>query len=219
MPRPLDRAKVRAALQAMPRETLLKILDRVVARTHKADLAILLKGFASLAELRDGTIAARPLLKAVKLFRDASLNREYYDEFRVDSKNFMRKSAGTKRWIDNLGRFMDCCVAQATVGPPKVVRGAFEVLFDLVRRIDHGDEWLFFADEGGSWMFGLDHRTVLPSYFKVLSATAKPEAYAKAAQAAGEVLLRHDQDRALALARAAASPEQRRVLDGPTHTP
>ncbi len=218
MPRPLDPAKVRAALQAMPRETLLKILDRVVASTPMTTLAILFKGFAPLAELRDGTIAARPLLKAVKLFRNASVNRDYYDEFRVDSKNFIQKSAGTKRWIDDLGRYMDCCVAQATCGPAKIVREAFEILFDLVRRIDTGEHWLFFADEGGSWMFGLDHRVVLPAYFNCLAATAKPQEYAKAVEAAADALIRHDNDAAFALARAAATPEQTKALAGPTPT-
>lgn len=213
MPRPLDPAKVRAALQAMPRETLLKILDRVVASTTRTTLAILLKGFAPLAELRDGTIAARPLLKAVRLFRNASVNREYYDEFRVDSKNFMQKSAGTKRWIDDLGRFMDCCVAQSNCGPPRIVREAFEVLFDLVRRIDTGEDWLFFADEGGSWMFGLDHRVILPAYCKCLSATAKPAEYVRAVDVAAETLIRHDKEAALRLAREAATTEQMKALD------
>ncbi len=60
MPRPLDPAKVRATLQAMPRETLLRILDRVVASTPKEGLARLLRGHAVLDELREGPKGARP---------------------------------------------------------------------------------------------------------------------------------------------------------------
>ncbi len=199
----------------MPREALLKILDCVVASTPKEGLARLLRGHAALDELREGPKGARPLLKAAKLFRNASINREYYDSFEVNSKNFTQVSAGTRKWIDDLGRYMDSCVAQAKAGPADVVREAFEVLFDLVRRNDRGEDWLFFADEGGSWMFGLNCRVILSAYFKCLGATAKAKEYAKAVEVAADALVRHDKELAFGLARTAATPEQRRALDAP----
>ena len=38
---------------------------------------------------------------------------------------------------------------------------------------------IFFADEGGSWMVGVDWRQVLPAWFRVLSATASPAEIAR----------------------------------------
>ncbi len=69
MPLPLDRAKVRALLQAMPREKVIKVLQGVVARTPKAGLAKILRGHASLAELREGPAAAAREAKANSLRR------------------------------------------------------------------------------------------------------------------------------------------------------
>lgn len=111
---------------------------------------------------------------------------------------------------------MDSCVAQGKAGPADVVREAFEVLFDLVRRIDSGEDWLFFADEGGSWMFGLQHRVLLSAYFKCLAATAKPNEYARAVEVAADALVRHDKELAFGLARKAATTEQRRAMDSPS---
>jgi hypothetical protein len=37
------------------------------------------------------------------------------------------------------------------------VRRAFDILFDLLDRFDDADDrMVFFADEGGSWMVGID---------------------------------------------------------------
>ncbi|HTU41044.1 MAG TPA: hypothetical protein VMF10_05010 [Candidatus Aquilonibacter sp.] len=38
---------------------------------------------------------------------------------------------------------------------------------------------IFFADEGGSWMVGVEWRRVLPAWFRVLSATASPAEIAR----------------------------------------
>jgi hypothetical protein len=50
------------------------------------------------------------------------------------------------------------------------VRCAFDILFKLLDRFDDADDrMVFFADEGGSWMVGIDWKQVLPAWFRVLS--------------------------------------------------
>jgi len=45
--------------------------------------------------------------------------------------------------------------------PRQPVREAFELLLGLLRRIDKGDDVIFFADEEGSWRIGVDWRVEL----------------------------------------------------------
>ena len=60
------------------------------------------------------------------------------------------------------------------------VRSAFNILFELLDRFDGADDkMVFFADEGGSWMVGVDWKQVLPAWFRVLSATADPAEFVR----------------------------------------
>ncbi len=62
----------------------------------------------------------------MKAFEQASLRGEYYEDFNVNSKNFMDKSKGTRAWISECRRCLDRCVAQAKTDDPADVREAFE---------------------------------------------------------------------------------------------
>jgi hypothetical protein len=88
-----------------------------------------------------------------------------------------------------------------------------DILFGLLNHIDKGhDDVIFFPDEGGSWQVGADWATVLPVWFKILSATAEPEEYAERITA---LLSRHysyERDKMLAIARPTCN-------DAPTQGP
>jgi hypothetical protein len=59
-------------------------------------------------------------------------------------------------------------------------RQAFGILFGLLDHLDEGrDDIVFFADEGGAWLVGVDWKAVLPPWFKVLSATAQANEYTR----------------------------------------
>jgi hypothetical protein len=93
------------------------------------------------------------------------------------------------------------------------VRGAFDILFGLLDRIDDClDDVVFFADEGGSWQVGIDWDKVLPPWFEVLAATAPPEEYAERITYLLEQHYRYGRDKMLAVARETATPEQREAL-------
>ncbi len=210
--RSLDPAKVRASLRSLPKETLLDILDRAMAHVPEDRLPEVLGTTVRIEEVREGPSAAKALLKAVKGFGRESLNGVYFDCFDVNSKNWTEKSEGTEDWINDCKRLLDSCVAQASAGPPEVVREALETLFDLLRRIDNGEEIVFFADEAGSWQVAMDWDAVLPAYYACLSATATPAEYAKAVHGMVADFAGDDKARYLRPARKAATPEQGRAL-------
>ena len=67
------------------------------------------------------------------------------------------------------------------------------------------DDVIFFADDGGSWEFGIDWRQVLPAYFKVLSGAATPEEYASRVRLLIEWRYPFSRDQMLAIARRTAA--------------
>ena len=90
-----------------------------------------------------------------------------------------------------------------------------DFLFGLLNHIDEGrDDVIFFADEGGSWQVGVDWAKVLPVWFKVLSATAKPVDYAERITALLACHYDYSRDRMLAIARRTATTDQRKTLAG-----
>jgi hypothetical protein len=60
------------------------------------------------------------------------------------------------------------------------VSQTFEILFGLLDSLDDGTgENILFAEEGGSWMLGVDWKRTLPAWFRVLAAIAEPVEYAR----------------------------------------
>ena len=161
----------------------------------------------------DGSSADASAL-SVEAFRDASLGGEYYEDFSVNSRNFTRKSRGTQTWIAECERLLERCVASASKGHAEA-REPFEILFDLLRQIDKGDDTIvFFADEAGSCQVGVEWRSVFPAYFASLAQSADPAEYASMAVAVIDEFESYDRDRHLRAARAAGSPAQKRALRG-----
>ncbi|MCP5516863.1 MAG: hypothetical protein H7A45_06345 [Verrucomicrobiales bacterium] len=153
------------------------------------------------------------LLAEVKRFDQASLAREYYQSFNVNSKNYMQQSARTSAWIATHRRLLARCVSDAGKGDPAEVREAMDILFGLLDRLDRSpEEVVFFADEGGSWQVGVDWARVLPAWFEVLSATVSAEEYAARILAVLSRHCRHDRDKMLGIARRKATPSQRKAL-------
>ena len=125
----------------------------------------------------------------------------------------MNKSEGTKTWIEECNRLLDRCIKQVGSGAHAEVRQAFEFIFELLERINHGeDDVIFFADEGGEWQVGVDWPAVLPAWFACLAATADPDEYAMAVVRVVDEFERHAREKHLKKARALASPAQRRAL-------
>ncbi len=208
--RGLNLAKVRVSLRSLPKESLLEILDRAIDCIPAERLPEVLGEAVPVKEVAEGPSAGRALLKTVRRFGKDTLDGNYYD---ADSENRTQPSEGTEDWIAEFERLSESCIAQAPIGPPEVVREAFEILFDLQHRIDEGEEIVFFGDTLSSLEFSVDWDRALPAYFGCLSKSATPVEYAKAVK---RIAADHAGDDDLASfmrpARKSATPEQTKAL-------
>jgi hypothetical protein len=209
----IDRDKLRVAIRRMSDTNVLYLLDEAIDLLPQSKLIKLVEHFWDPATLRPDDTAEGTLLNDVKAFEKASLSGEYYEAFRVDSKNYMEKSGGTQAWIAECNRLLDRCASHAGKGNPGEVCQAIETIVALLDRIDEClDDIIFFADEGGSWQVGADWEKVLPAWFTCLSATTDPQEYARRVVETIEKYVGYDRDKYLATARRIASPAQRKSL-------
>ena len=211
----IDRDKLRAAVRKLGNEYVFYMLDDAIELLPPAKLYTIAKKYLDLKRLRpDAEQTTRPgLITDVKRFEKRSLAGEYYESFNVNSKNYMEESAGTSAWMAEFRRLLDRCVINAKESNPAEVRQGMDILFGLLDHVDEClDDVIFFADEGGSWQVGVDWEKVLPVWFKVLSATAGPEEYAKRITAMLSGHYSYGRDKMLAIARRTATPEQRKAL-------
>ena len=209
----IDRGKFCVALRRLRSEDILCVLDKAIRLLPETELPNLAKHYFDLSTLQLHDTGKGSLLAEVKAFEKASLAGEYYEDFSVNSKNFMEISKGTAVWIAEFHRLLNCCVAQEKTGDPVEVGQAFDVIFGLLDFIDGGDEIIFFADEGGSWQVGVDWEKVLPSWFNVLSIMAEPKVYARQIWALLKCHYNFGREKMLVIAQEIATPDQRKALD------
>jgi hypothetical protein len=211
--RTVDPEKLRAALRKMTRGDLLILLDRAIAHLPNAQLDALFEDVIPFDALASTGKQKLSLLDEVKVFHEASLRGVYYDDFDVNSKNYMDLSPGTENWIAECTRLLDGAIELSEAGDAAETGQAFELVFDLLRRIDRcEDDIIFFADEPGSWQVGIDWVKVLPAWFRCLAATAEPEEYTLLVDDVINDFVRPEGPKYLAKARAAATPEQQAAL-------
>lgn len=151
------------------------------------------------------------LLRDVRAFHEATMAGDYYESFDVNSKNFMMKSDATVAWGEECRALLKRC--QAASGSEKYAqaREGFDLLLDLLARIDRGEDIVFFADEAGSWQVS-DLDPIWPAYFASLAATAGPEDYVSRVRALVRAHASGRHERLLRPARKAANAHQRRQL-------
>ncbi|MEW6363478.1 MAG: hypothetical protein AB1714_02440 [Acidobacteriota bacterium] len=209
----VDRDKLRAAIRKMGDEYVFYMLQDAIDLLPPTKLLKLVKKYIDPEKLQPAGEPKRDLLAGVNAFQKASLAREYYESFNVNSRNYREMSTATRAWIAECHRLLDRCIAMVKTGAPAEVRHAFDIIFELLDRIDdYREEIIFFADEAGSWQVCVDWERVLPAWFKVLSATAEPEEYARRIAGLLEHHYSYGRQKMLDVARKIATPEQRNAL-------
>jgi len=210
---PIDRDKLRKAIRKLGYEYAYEILDAAIDLLPDEKLAALIKPYIDSAGLAPEPDANKSLLPRVQAFQKASLAREYYEGFNVNSQNYMQKSAGTVAWLSECERLFRRCAAEAKSGNPEEVLRAFEILFHLLDHIDEGyHHVVFFADEGGSWQVCVDWKSVLPAWFQLLSPTVGPEEYVQRVVWMVGHRCPNSEEKLLPSAIKVASPEQQQAL-------
>lgn len=209
----IDRDKLRTLFRQIGNPLLFFILYEAIDLLPPADLNRLIGKYIDLRHIQSDRDQPPGLLEEVRIFSSRSRAGEYYESFSVDSRNYTSLSLGTTAWIAEFNRLLDRCVELEQRRDSIGVLPAFDILFGLLDHIDEGqDDILFFADEGGAWVVGVDWNKVLPSWFRVLSAAATPEEYAQRIIRMVDHHCRYCREELVSLACKAATAEQRQVF-------
>jgi len=220
--RAIDRDALRFGITKLRRSDIYALLDRAIGVVPGNKLADLFAGYVDVRALPTGGRTRRRtgLVAAVRAFEAASLRRDHYDPFDVNSKNFTETSDGTSAWIAECGRLFERCIEESSQQAPAEACQSFEIMFGLLRFLNSDpDRIVFFADEGGAWQVDVAWADVLKAWFHCLAATATPGDYARKVVDVIDEFDRHNRARHLATARRAATQPQRaalRALDQPS---
>ena len=211
---PIDISLLRDSIRTeLEIEELLSLLDRAIELSPQERLPELIEGFFDLDLLSVDELSEQSLLEDVLEFHSDSLAGLYYDDFDVNSKNFMERSRGTINWIAEHERLMNRCLIESRDGDPEQMRQVFELLFNLLDEVDEcRDDIIFFADEAGAWQVGVEWDEVLPCYFKVLAAVAQPSEYASGVIKIVKSHANYNSDNYFKLALEVAKKLQQKVL-------
>jgi hypothetical protein len=208
----VDRAKLRAAVRKLDNKYVYFLLADALELLPDAKLVKVLRPFMDLKALRPQVAKKGDVFTDVAEFEKASLERKYFESFNVNSKNYRDVSRGTRSWITECLRLLERLVVAAPKGDPAKVVHGFEKMFGLLRELDRGTEIVFFADEGGSWLVGVNWRTAFPAYFVCLAKTSEAEEYARRVVEVVDAFEKHDRGKHLGVARKVANSAQRKAL-------
>ncbi len=211
---PIDISLLRESIRTeLEIEELLSLLDRAIELIPQERLPELIEGFFDPDLLSVDQLSEHPLLEDVLDFHSDSLAGLYYDDFEVNSKNFLNLSRGTINWIAEYKRLLNRCIQESSQGEPDQIRQAFDLLFNLLDKVDEcRDDIIFFADEAGAWQVGVEWDELLPCYFKVLAAVAQPQEYAECAIKIVKSHANYNSDNYFKLALEVAKRPQQKVL-------
>ena len=211
---PIDISLLRKSIRTqLEIEDLLNLLDRAIELIPQERLPELIEGFFDPILLSVDQLSEHTLLEDVLNFHSDSLGGLYYEDFEVNSKNFMERSRGTINWITEHQRLLNRCLQDSSQEDPKQIRQAFDLLFNLLDEIDEcRDDIIFFADEAGAWQVGVEWDEVLPCYFKILAAVAQPSEYAEGVIKLVKSHANYNSDNYFKLALEVAKKPQQKIL-------
>ena len=212
----IDRDKLRQEIQKLHRADLLILLERAIEHLPKTRLPEVFLNSIDFDKVifNENKKIPKDFLPKIIKFHKSSLRGDYYEDFNVNSKNYMEMSTGTKNWISECNHLLHLCVKVSKVAHSSVdLRKGMSLLFELLWRIDDGsDEFIFFADEAGTWQVGVDWDDVLPVWFKCLSKTAAPDQFALKVVDIIKKFVEFDRKKFLAIAHKKATKKQRKAL-------
>jgi hypothetical protein len=174
----LLRKQIRTHLET---DELLSLLDRAIELIPQDCLTELFKGILNINSLiSTEDPVEQSLLDEVSSFYAESKAGVYYEDFRVNSRNFMDQSRGTMNWIAEFRRIMERCINESATTEPAQLVESFDLLIELLDELDSGsDKIVFFADEGGAGEAWSNWEKLMLCYCQAFSAFAEPEEYAQ----------------------------------------
>ena len=211
--RAINLKDLRRELRMLPRGNLLIIAERAAELLSQAKLVTLVGDFVSLHDLTTPPWVQATLIEDVRTFHAAALAGQYYETIPIRLINTTAQSNGTDALIAEFDQLIRHCIRSARTAPPLEIREAFELLFDLLRHIDQGnDDIVFFIDEGGSGDIGVDWHAVLPVYFRSVAKTASASLFVEAVDQVITDFAHHERSQHLQTAYRLADTAQKAAL-------
>ena len=209
----IDRDKVRAEARKLDGTGLRVWLDRAIDMLPDDAFPALIADYVHLREVLADENTRPDLLRTIRQFHRDSMAGRYYQDFMVNSRNYMDKSRGTETFIAEHSRLVEACLRAEQAGEFEVAAEGLELLINLMREIDRCErDIVFFADEAGSWQVSVLWERVLPAWFRSLSPGIAAYEWAETVVDALNDFAGYQMDEILAAARDAATPEQREAL-------
>ncbi len=190
----IDLEKLRAYLRHFPAVDFVVFVDRALDELSDEGLARVLHDYVGLEEFRQSAPTEVPLLSAVEAFHADALRGTFYEDFDVNSRNYLEMSRGTQYFHATFGRLLRRCLEAERVGQEPELARAFGLLFDLMKRIDGDDRIVFYADESGSWQLCVVWPEVFQRWCPCVAATTTSAEYLAAMRDIIELLPSHRQD-------------------------
>ncbi len=174
----MDKMALFQHLSSQDTATLLALLDKAYDQMDHDQRQWV---FGKLVEaVPPSAVEGESLLVAVEFFQQQSLAGAYYAPFNMNSKNFSHIPTETETWFEKLTDFLNAATQLTQQGEHLHAATCFDILFNLIDRMEYGDE-IVFAEEIGSWMILGDEKEYVAAYMTSLAATTAPEEFVTAA--------------------------------------
>lgn len=211
--RRIDRNKVRAHARKLDGADMLVWLDRAIDLLPEDALPELIADYVHLHKVLADSNTPPDLLHEIRQFHRDSMAGRYYQDFDVNSRNYLDQSRGTERFIAEHTRLVEVCLKAEQRGELDTAAQGLRLLIGLLREIDRGQhEIVFFADESASWQVGVEWARVLPAWFRSLSPALDPYPWAETVVETLEAFGRRQTRDLLAVVREVGTPAQRSAL-------
>lgn len=207
----IDYTAVRAELRNLSRGSLLVIAERAAELIPAEQLSVLLGEIANIEASALFPVAA--LISDTRQFVNAAMAGHYYEAVEINNRGRQEQSGGTDVFVAEFDRLVRRCAIAPEQGQFAATWKSVELLLDLLRYIDEGnDNVLFFADDGGSLTGSINWHSLLPAYFKCLTAILPPVEFARTVVSTIDEFVRYDREHHLAAAHVVANDAQRVTL-------
>jgi hypothetical protein len=131
-------------------------------------------------EVPPSSIDGKEILTTIEQFYEKSMEGYYYAPFDINSKNFSDIPEETDAWFDEISDYLEDSSRLTDQGEHEMAVQCFKLLYELIDKMEDGDE-IIFADEYGTWMITGDEKRFIESYLSSLAALSTPEEYANCA--------------------------------------
>ena len=128
-------------------------------------------------EIAPSSVDGKEILTTIEQFYKKSMDGYYYAPFDINSKNFSDIPEETDAWFDEISDYLEDSSRLTDQGEHEMAVQCFKLLYELIDKMEDGDE-IVFADEYGTWMITGDEKRFIESYLSSLAALSTPEEYA-----------------------------------------